>query len=124
MQEPITRRSKGNGYIRTHHRIWNRIHSWDIPQVDSPICELCEERRRRLEPAAANTIMEKQKTKKQKLEKARKILKKQIEVKWKSKSGFTVVMKDNTPSKEVSQLMEEVLKNKYVKSLEGTINLE
>jgi len=52
--------------------------------------------------------MEKHKTKKPELKK---------------RSGFTVIMKDNTPSRVTSKLMEEVLKNKYVKNLEGTIQL-
>jgi hypothetical protein len=44
--------------------------------------------------------------------------------KLKRRSGFIVIMKDNTPSSVTSKLMEEVLKNKYVKSLEGTLQLE
>jgi len=44
--------------------------------------------------------------------------------KLKRRTGFTVIMKDNTPSSVTSKLMEEVLKNKSVKSLEGTLQLE
>jgi len=39
------------------------------------------------------------------------------------KLGFTVIMKEGTPSKEVSKLIEKVFKNKFVKHIEGKIEL-
>ena len=42
----------------------------------------------------------------------------------KSRKGFTVIMKDKTSSKEIFKLIEQIFKNKFVKSVEGTIPLK
>lgn len=38
--------------------------------------------------------------------------------------GFTVVMKDNSTEEDRNKLIEQVLKNKFVKCVEGSIKLE
>jgi hypothetical protein len=40
------------------------------------------------------------------------------------KYGFTVVMKDKSTEEERNKLIEQVLKNKFVKCVEGSIKLE
>ena len=41
----------------------------------------------------------------------------------KTRKGFTVIMKEKIPKGEASKLMEQILKNKFVKQLEGKIEL-